>query len=95
MYCHLYCGSLPEKNYSITIDWIDPFGAVQGQTVDQYAPSSPNGIYQKLFKVNLPKNGHVNRMLTGRKYSDDLYGSWKYYVYLNGKRVAEGAFTVH
>jgi hypothetical protein len=94
IYCHVYCDQFAVEELSLTIDWIDPTGMIKGQTVDSMTVKGPQKMYQKLFAVKLPKNGYVNRMMTGRRYSDTLFGNWTYIIYLNGIMIDKKQFLI-
>ena len=94
IYCHVYCDQLEQKELNLIIDWMDPTGMIKGQTSDSFTPEGAQKMYQKLFAVKLPKNGYANRMLTGRRYSDTLFGKWTYIIYLNGIMMEKKQFVI-
>jgi hypothetical protein len=91
----LSCGNMQKAEYGLVIDWIDPTGAIRGQTTDQIIVSDNTMQIDKIYAVKLPKKGHVSRMLTGSRYGDELYGTWTYRVHLNGTLLNKGHFSIH
>ena len=91
----LSCRDMQKTEHGLVIDWIDPTGALRGQTIDQINISENTTQIDKIYAVRLPKRGHVSRMLTGSRYGDELFGTWTYRVHLNGSLLNKGHFSIH
>ena len=89
------CHNMQKTEYGLVIDWIDPTGALRGQTIDQIIVSENTTQIDKIYAVKLPKRGHVSRTLTGSRYGDELFGTWTYRVHLNGTLLNKGHFSIH
>lgn len=95
IYCIVACNDLTIQKNILVIDWIDPTGVLRGQTVDDNIAPDSSGKIQKTYRLNLPKKGHVSRMLTGSRYGDEMYGTWTYRILLNGTDMGENHFVIH
>lgn len=95
IYCIVVCNGLTIKENVLTIDWVDPTGALRGQTLDEFELPTGKDNVMKTYQLKLPKKGHVSRMLTGSSYGDEMYGTWTYTIHLNGKMVFQNHFAIH
>ncbi len=93
IYLSVLLQDIAPGKHRLTIDWHDPTGQVQEQTMKSFSTDKAS-VYQQTFALRLNKLGRVTRMVTGLQYPDRFYGRWFCSFYLDGVKIHGYSFEV-
>lgn len=85
---------LQKQDYNLSVEWIRPDGVLARNDTHLLSTVEEGAAQQVFFWLQLHEKGPVSQMLSGREYSEHVFGEWKVKLYCNGELLSIAGFTV-
>jgi len=95
MYLLVELQQLQAGQYTLTTDWLTPWGELEHQSTYSFHLKKETGSWKLYSWLTLLKNGPVKRLLSGEDFKKEFYGTWSVRCYLNGTLIGKHGFDVH
>jgi hypothetical protein len=94
MYLLLELHELQAGKYTLTTDWLTPWGELEHQSNYSFEVKESRPSWKVYSWLTLWKNGPVKRLFTGEDFKKEFYGTWTVRLFLNGKQIHKQQFDV-
>ncbi len=94
VYILISLSKLKPGKYELVTDWNDPQGELVRQIPRSFEIKKGQSKYKASFWFRMLKTGRMKLLLTGSRYSNKSYGTWKVHVHLNGATLIHQEFEI-